>query len=86
MLNIYLTQKDIDQGVRFKALTCPVARAVTRRLPTYTKAMVSPHDISFTGTKHIDTIPMPAAVKKFVRDFDGGRPVFPMRFQLDVQL
>src|ERR1700677_3744911 len=83
---ISVTQEDIDAGraslrmnTFFRYQTCPVARAIIRRLPQYKPPIVvGPDDARlFLGG---DKLKLPLRAKKFIMDFDGELDVKPFKF------
>ncbi len=77
---INVTKKDIEDGQKltgFRAVCCPIALAVKRRTnATFTTVGVL--------AIHVDDrqFSTPSKAAKFIRDFDAGRPVKPMRFSI----
>jgi hypothetical protein len=78
-ITIDVTADDIANGVRGRCSTCPVALAV-RRVPGLEKWEVGGMS-AFYGAS---SFPLPCAASRFIMDFDGGRPVEPFSFEVDV--
>ncbi len=74
-LNLFVTQNDIDNGVRGSKTGCAIARAVSRLFGT-SDVSVSTHKI-FVGNKEYTPTP---EVQQFIYDFDNGKPVRPRFF------
>lgn len=84
-MKIEVTQDDIESGTRYSASWCPVALAITRSLHRDDE----PEDVHVCeGTKQIQIgellLPMPDHVVTFARRFDGGEPVEPFAFELEM--
>lgn len=81
-MEIQVTQKDIDRGVRYAPLHCPIAQAVTRR--TGYHAAVDAHYV----TLHDEDGDIagrwvtPPEVLAWLSTFDNGESVRPATFQL----
>lgn len=80
-MKIVVTQNDIERGTRYRACACPVALAIKRRTSRECEVagryMIFRSDIN---TKY----DLPTPVRKFVVDFDTGKPVKPFSFELDL--
>ena len=76
---VSVTQKDIDSGVRHSPNTCPVARAIKRRIKDK-PVHVYPDVICIDSTCY----PTPPKVRYFISTYDvRGGPVKPMRFSFE---
>jgi hypothetical protein len=73
---INVTKKDIENGRLLYCAACPIARAARRRLNE--RVEVHAGHIWGKGFRHR----LPAKARKFIRDFDAGHPVKPMRFEI----
>lgn len=76
-MKIEVTQEDIDKGLRFSSLLCPISLAVQRCL-NIPSCKVIPGMISF-GNNEYD---LPDPVNRFIVAFDTRRPVQPFTFEL----
>ena len=75
---IKVTQQDIELGMRFSSLRCPVACAIKRAAD----AAVA---VGATSVIIYDQrLPLPAVAELAIRDFDAGRVILPFEFELDV--
>ncbi len=81
-VRINVTQRDIERGIRFTSYTCPIARAA-RRHPELKGCAVSPDSLAFDNSGWVWT-PLPEKACEFVDSFDGGRPVKPFSFTLEL--
>ncbi len=76
--------EDIANGVKTKCAECPAARAASR-VAGY-QVCVGPFDIwapALMGTTHLPwSIRTPAAVRKWIADFDDGLPVGALSFDI----
>lgn len=79
---INLTQKHIDRGRPRSCFHCPVALAIQDGVGR-TVGVMSLHEQSYACFENGVTALPPAAVQ-LARDFDQGRPVQPMSFELEV--
>lgn len=89
MLTIYVTQDDINKGVRGDGATCPVAIAIHRRCPTvYADIMVDGEhiEIDSDADDFYFKVDIPKKVKRFTARFDeqGAAEVKPFKFELDI--
>lgn len=83
---INVTQEDIENGIRHSCFSCPIALAVKRETGCncsvesanfHLKArifMMGSYEAYFPGKEAED----------FINNFDGGKPVKPFSFELDV--
>lgn len=74
---IDVTQDDIDNGVAFDAMQCPVAKAMQRHWP------YAAVDGKCCWPTH-DRKPLPKKALRFVDRFDAGKAVKPFKFKLKV--
>ena len=82
-ITINVTAEDIGMGDPMKANRCPVACAITKRLLP-DNVRVTNREISFScGADVIKNI-APDNVRKFIRDFDLGHKVRPIKFKVRV--
>lgn len=82
-VKIEVTQDDIEKGRRRGSQTCPVARAIKRRLKAGIKAAVYGRAGFVKGwLRHMSD--MPGKTQRFVADFDSKRPVKPFTFTLNI--
>jgi hypothetical protein len=82
---VEVTQEDIDKGKRGDPWCCPAARALERA--TGKKwSVVGPLCSRVDDRKQAigKRITLPQEVFDFVRAFDGGEPVSPFSFELEV--
>lgn len=92
-IQIYVTQEDIDKGVKGEALLCPVARAIARRLHMSTSerwvaatwlGVSLEDDRGVAESYHA----LPARVVEFMKKFDkrntNRRYLKPFRFIIEV--
>ena len=77
MRTIKVTQKDIDTGSPDDCELCPIAIAA-KRVITDAHIQVS----SIVLYVNDDRRTLPPEAQKFVRDFDNGKPVSPMEFEI----
>ena len=78
-MKIYVTQNDIDTGIKRSYDSCPVALAVSRVVNRGKSFVGKRIIVPYVAGRHIDT---PESVSKFVDDFDFDRPVSPFIFEL----
>jgi len=77
---VEVTAEDIANGTRASCANCPVARAVHR-------ALGSPANVGLFEIWANDPfrqVKTTRAVRKFICDFDDGKPVAPFSFDIDV--
>jgi hypothetical protein len=75
---INVTKKDIENGQMHFCTLCPIALAI-RRARNSAKVFVGTGEV-FIGDK--EEIKLPAKARKFIRDFDAGREVKPIKFEI----
>lgn len=80
-MKIEVKQIDIERGVRYSSILCPVARAVKRaiKMPLQYRSLQIQYDLELNGK----IIVLPQRVRKFVVRFDAGKSVRPFSFELD---
>lgn len=73
---------DINGAVCNSREDCAIARTINRQIPDIGRVRVSAAGVSIAkgGYRHYYKVPHPAA--RLVRDFDAGRPVKPISFNL----
>lgn len=91
VLDIDVTQEDIDNGVRSDCASCPVARAINLRLAEYgVRAHVGPFMISLwnidkggrlTGSRVVQ-VSTPSRAYRALAMFDLGETITPFTFRL----
>ena len=81
-VRINVTQRDIERGIRFTSYTCPIAWAA-RRHPELKGCLVAPDSLAFDNSGWV-WVPLPEKACGFVDSFDGGRPVQPFSFTLEL--
>lgn len=80
-LEIHVTQDDIHRGKPGEVGMCPIALAVKRKI-NYTAAVsVFDEDLDIDKLSYW----LPKEAVDFVRGFDGGAPVEPFYFSLEVK-
>lgn len=77
-MNFKLTQKHIDNGEPSEPACCPVYHAVQER--TEQEVLVGDDYIRIGGKD----ILLPYEVQEFIYEFDNGRPVEPIEFELEI--
>lgn len=100
MTTIFVTQADIDEGIRKDCVACPVVRAINRHLGVCQPGV--PYEARLDDHLHIGFARVyqgvdefinqavyygdscPRNVVLFVRGFDAGEPVGPFRFDIDI--
>jgi hypothetical protein len=82
--HVEVTEEDIRGGVRKACTVCPVARALNRA--TEMIWWVPGGVGGFQDEPEVQPywIDLPATVKQFIIDFDAGRPVSPIEFDIEV--
>lgn len=80
-VQVEVTQEDIVNGQRRVPTSCPVALACRRELGNVRISVTAYYIRVNTG---FPVLEIPETVKAFVRDFDGFRPVEPIKFTLEV--
>lgn len=85
LVKIQVTQEDINNGIKFKCESCPVALAIKRLLKPNVKVLVG-DIISFmtNDSSEWKDVVTPERVWDFLVQFDNKRPVQPFSFELDI--
>lgn len=79
-MRIYVTRKDIEQGMRSRGDACPIALAVNRRLgPNGWRAFVNGFWVRYGKMAALD---LPPEARAFANAFDLGHEVKPAVFEL----
>lgn len=81
-IKINVTQKDIDEGVRYNCLKCPIARAM-RRHKQLKDSVVTGGCYKLIGHAY-EFHALPLRVQNFVFLFDAQKPVKPFTFRVEV--
>lgn len=87
IIDIKVTQSDIDTGKRISCRECPVARAITRVLDPLWEVDVdgmSAYLFDYTPSHAVVTRTLPYEARVFILGFDSGRKVEPFEFKLDI--
>lgn len=79
-VNIYVTQKDIDEGWPGSATSCPVAKAIRRRVDDPGSVMVFIDDFYVGGY----SCSLADKACRFRSNFDCGYEVSPIRFAQEI--
>jgi len=92
IVDLEVTQENIDNGIRYSIDRCPIGLAVRKilNLPEYGQPGLEIIDnfisvVSFSGmftSKILAVADVPKEVESFIDDFDSEKPVFPFKFQL----
>ncbi len=75
---LYVSKKDIKNGERGEATSCPIALALKRKFKTENVSVGGSDDITINNILFTDG----QRVSEFVRDFDNGADVSPTRLTL----
>ena len=78
VLVVEVTAEDIREGARVSCTTCPIARAASRT--TGAPAWVAYTHIQVAAPGLFSTND---AARRFINDFDAGRPVEPQTFRFE---
>ena len=76
---IKVTREDISKGMPLESDACPISLAIKRTMKVK-RVDVSAYEITVGSTK----MSIPRSAKRFMLDFDDGRPVKPFSFQLSL--
>lgn len=88
---IKVTKLDIERGVRGSAVSCPVARALKRKLnwprtpfevETGTINRYTPSEVENPYANPTKVVELPLRASAFILDFDAGEVVEPISFQV----
>jgi molybdate-binding protein len=83
-MKIYVTQRDIDEGIRFNPFGCPVAKAISRQLNC--QATICPtHAQIMNRTVTLKFLKLPKEAQDFIINYDafGKNNVKPFSFEID---
>jgi hypothetical protein len=83
IVEVSVTQGDIDTGERCSPQRCPVAKAASRATGLNASVGIRSADLFKQGEEPIEAGLPPEAVK-FIKDFDSHIPVSPFTFPLDI--
>ena len=84
-MKIEVTQEDIDKGVRFSGVNCPIARAFKRSTNTWTDLLVIRKEALCLEVSYGKFIPIkrfPPHVTDFINRLDRRELVGPFVFEL----
>jgi len=81
-MKITVTRQDIQQGQRRDPEQCAVARALLRAGLEHAGVM-GPSVMMSDGWGRLISLPLPAAVSDWIFDFDAGKPVRPIAFEMN---
>lgn len=81
-IDLYVAQRDINQGIRADPEHCPIANALYRKTGRQ-PAVYSSDDIVLKNGSRTYYVG-PGSIDDFIRDFDLGLPVKPIRFRLRI--
>jgi hypothetical protein len=82
-VRIKVTQDDIKQGARDDCIRCPVALALNRACPGRGRVTVDNDSFYFDWESEVYVLPKKA--RDFIFDFDIGRAVRPIAFDIFVE-
>lgn len=88
ILNVEVTQDDINKGCMVRAFNCPISIAVSRAYGYRASVGVCRRTIEFIGLSGessgdiLFVVKTPRVAADFVSDFDGDRPVATFAFTL----
>lgn len=85
-MKIKVEQKHINAGQRFKCHLCPVALAIQHTTDTsQDEVSVGMTTIQWSDkSKGNYETPTPASARRFISQFDQGKPVKPFSFELKI--
>ena len=78
---VSVTRHDIERGIPGDAFCCPVMLACLRSVPMALSA--SPWSLE-VGTPNQGFVELPPEVTNWMEQFDGGRPVEPFEFEIEI--
>jgi len=84
-MKITVTRQDIQQGQRRDPEQCAVARALVRAGFEHSGVM-GPSVMMPDRWGRLISLPLPAVVSDWIFDFDAGKPVRPITFEMDFDL
>lgn len=80
-MNIKVTQKHIDEGLRWNCSYCPIALAIKELLKV---AVVSVNARTVYFPFDIKSEKLPLNISTFIKRFDAGCIVYPIEFELEI--
>jgi hypothetical protein len=92
-IQVSITREDIEAAQQLREQTdeyhpscqCPTALALRKLLPRATVGCYSANSgAREDGRLHSDDLQLPITVQQFITDFDAGRAVQPLVFELEV--
>lgn len=86
-LKINVTEKDIKEGKKDMPNSCPIARAVNRRLNKNSYALIYSNWITFYNRNNSQRQAyerVQGEVSTFIHQFDRGKVVKPLTFNLEI--
>jgi len=87
-IRIQVTKKDIKAGAQDSPTDCPIARALRRACPNFQFVYVGDDFASLNRTpcelSNCEQIDLPEVARQFVRQFDNGDDVKPIRFEMQI--
>lgn len=82
---VNVTAKDIREGKQHECDSCPVARAISRKLNRSVRVLITAFRYFQSPRRGwSDLLPLPSKAEFFIAAFDGYKPVRPFRFTLNV--
>ncbi len=79
MLEVKVTQEDIDRGIRYNESLCPIALSLIKKAPIGDKVRVNEEKITVGTVRYTTT----RRARKFITNFDSSREkVEPITFRL----
>ena len=81
-IEVVMTQEDIDSGTPRFPDACPLCLAIKRSIP-WTDTTLVIMNTANTRYGHLD---LPEIAKDFIKKFDAGDPVRPIKFHLHVDV
>ncbi|HVT61862.1 MAG TPA: hypothetical protein VHD33_00030 [Legionellaceae bacterium] len=80
---IKVTQEDINNGVAGSAMSCPIARAITRRFGLKENPKVGSLVATYwTKDNELRQFQLPYQAKEFIYNFDNQLGVKPISFEI----
>ena len=84
ILQLVVTQEDINKGHKGKCTACPIALAIKRVIPDATNIAVHPSIIGFDSKSKYCKILTSPFINSFIRVFDIGGKVSSFNVELEV--
>lgn len=81
-MKVTVTAEDIANGIRVSCSGCPIALALKRERNGLPAMFAVTETYVRFGDWPKPELPLSAEAKKFIADFDAGRPVQPATFEL----